>query len=339
MRLDTMLLTMDDLHTVGTYARAIEEMGFAGLWTAETQHDPFLPLAVAATTTRTLQLGTAIAVAFPRSPTVLAHMAWDLQASSHGRFILGLGTQVKGHNERRFGVRWEAPAKKLRDMILAMRAIWDCWQHGTPLNYNGPFYRLTLMTPFFSPPPMPYPRPPIYVAGVNPGMCRLAGELCDGFHVHPFHSVQYLRDHVLANILQGAAQAGRRRNDLQLVSSVLVITGDSQSEMAEARQQVRRQLAFYASTRSYWPVLEAHGWGDVGRRLNRKAAEGDWDGMSQEITDDMLEVYAVTGAPEDIPAMLRARYAGLLDRLAFYFPYRPGVHEARWRTFIQALHG
>jgi len=339
MQLDTMLLTMDDLTTVGAYARAIEELGFAALWTAETQHNPFLPLAVATTTTQRLQLGTAIAVAFPRSPTVLAHIAWDLQASSRGRFMLGLGTQVRGHNERRFGVKWEAPARKLREMILAMRAIWDCWQNGTPLHFTGEFYRLTLMTPFFSPKPMAYPMPPIYIAGVNPLMCRLAGELCEGFHVHPLHSVQYLQEHVLANIMQGAARAGRRRQDVTLVSSVFIITGDSAQELADMRDRVRMQIAFYASTRSYWPVLEAHGWGEVGRQLNRQAAQGDWQGMARAITDEMLEVYAVTGAPDDIPAMLRARYDGLLDRIAFYVPYQPGQHDARWRTFVRALNG
>jgi len=337
MQFDTMLLTLNDLTTTGAYARAIEDMGFAALWTAETQHNPFLPLAVAATTTHRLQLGTAIAVAFPRSPTVLAHIAWDLQVSSHGRFMLGLGTQVKGHNERRFGVKWEAPAKKLREMILAIRAIWDCWQNGTPLHFTWEFYRLTLMTPFFSPKPMPYPMPPIYVAGVNPLMCRLAGELREGFHVHPLHSVKYLQEHVLPNILQGAATTGRGRRDISLMSAVFVITGDSAQELVAMRDKVRMQIAFYASTRSYWPVLEAHGWGDVGRQLNRLAAQGDWHGMAKAITDEMLDVYAVTGAPDEIPAMLHARYDGLLDRIACYFPYQPGAHETRWRQFVQVF--
>jgi len=337
MQLDTMLLTLDDLTTTGAYARAIEDMGFAALWTAETQHNPFLPLAVAATTTHRLQLGTAIAVAFPRSPTVLAHIAWDLQVSSHGRFILSLGTQVKGHNERRFGVKWDAPAKKLRETILAMRAIWDCWQNGTPLHFTGEFYRLTLMTPFFSPKPMAYPMPPLYIAGVNPLMCRLAGELCEGFHVHPLHSVKYLQEHVLPNILQGAAKTGRSRHDISLMSAIFVITGDSAQELVAMRDKVRMQIAFYASTRSYWPVLEAHGWGDVGRQLNRLAAQGDWHSMAKAITDEMLDVYAVTGAPDEIPAILHARYDGLLDRIACYFPYQPGEHEARWRQFVQAF--
>ena len=176
-----------------------------------------------------------------------------------------------------------------------MRAIWDCWQNGTPLHFTGEFYRLTLMTPFFSPKPMAYPMPPIYIAGVNPLMCRLAGELCEGFHVHPLHSVKYLQEHVLPNIMQGAAKTGRSRHDISLMSAVFVITGDSAQELAEMRDKVRMQIAFYASTRSYWPVLEAHGWGDVGRQLNRMAAQGDWHGMARAITDEMLDVYAVTG--------------------------------------------
>src|SRR5499433_1254184 len=319
-------------------ARRTEDVGFDGLWSAETSHDPFFPLVVAARETRRLNLGTGVPIVFPRSPMVLANICWDLQANSHGRFILGLGTQVKGHNERRFGVKWEAPAKKLREMILAMRAIWDCWQNGTPLNFLGEFYRLTLMTPFFSPKPMIYPMPSIYIAGVNPLMCRLAGELCEGFHVHPLHSVKYLQEHVLPNIMQGAAKTGRSRHDIALVSAVFVITGDSARELADVREKVRMQIAFYASTRSYWPVLEAHGWGDVGRQLNRMAAQGDWNGMARAITDEMLDVYAVTGTPDEIPAMLHARYDGLLDRIAFYFPYKLGEPEVRWRKFVQAFH-
>jgi probable F420-dependent oxidoreductase len=223
-------------------------------------------------------------------------------------------------------------------MIVAMRAIWDCWQNGTPLNLTGEFYRLTLMTPFFSPKPMAYPRPPIYIAGVNPLMCRLAGELCEGFHVHPLHSVKYLQEHVLPNIMQGAAQTGRSRRDIALVSAVFVITGDSAQELAEVRDKVRMQIAFYASTRSYWPVLETHGWGDAGRQLNHMAAQSNWNGMARAITDEMLDVYAVTGTPDEIPAMLRARYDGLLDRIAFYFPYQLGESEVRWRKFVQAFH-
>ena len=193
------------------------------------------------------------------------------------------------------------------------------------------------MTPFFSPKPMAYPMPPIYIAGVNPLMCRLAGELCEGFHVHPLHSVKYLQEHVLPNIMQGAAKTGRSRHDITLVSAVFVITGDSAQELADMRDKVRMQIAFYASTRSYWPVLEAHGWGDVGRQLNRLAAQGDWDGMARAITDEMLDVYAVTGTPEDIPAMLRARYDGLLDRIACLLSLSARRARGRWRKFVQAF--
>lgn len=338
MKLDT-TLAVHDLRAVADYARRAEDIGFDALWSTEVKHDPFLPLAVASTTTQQLKLGTAIAVAFPRSPTITAHTAWDLQTSSRGRFLLGLGTQVKGHNVRRFGVPWEAPAKKLRELIGALRALWDCWQHGMPLKVEGEFYNLSLMIPEFSPEPQPYGRPPVYIAGVNPLMCRLAGELCDGFHVHPMHTIKYLKEVVLPNIAAGAARAGRSRNDMALSSLVFVITGDTPQEMAAARERVRSQIAFYASTRNYRLVLDTHGWGETFAQLNKKAAQGAWNTMAQEITDDMLTVFAVEGIPEEIPDKLQARYNGLLDRLTFYHPFRPGEHEERWRKFARAFNG
>jgi probable F420-dependent oxidoreductase len=338
MKLDT-ALAVHDLRAVADYARRAEDIGFDALWSTEVKHDPFLPLAVAATTTQQLKLGTAIAVAFPRSPTITAHIAWDLQTSSHGRFMLGLGTQVKGHNVRRFGVPWEAPAKKLRELIGALQALWDCWQNGTPLKVEGEFYNLSLMIPEFSPEPQPYGRPPVYIAGVNPLMCRLAGELGDGFHVHPMHTIKYLQEVVLPNIALGAARAGRSRNDIALSSLVFVITGDTPQEMAVARERVRSQIAFYASTRNYRLVLDTHGWGETFAQLNKKAAQGAWNTMAQEITDDMLAVFAVEGAPEEIPDKLQAKYNGILDRLTFYHPFQSGEHEERWRKFARAFNG
>ena len=297
MKLDT-TLRVHNLTDVAAYAKSAEQIGFDTLWSTESQHDPFLPLAVASTNSQKLKLGTAIAVAFPRSPTTFAHIAWDLQASSDGRFTLGLGTQVKGHNERRFGVKWESPAKKLREMILALRAIWDCWQNGTPLKVSGEFYNLTLMTPAFSPEPIANPHVPIYIAGVNPYMCRLAGELCDGFHVHPMHSVRYLQEVVIPNIEQGAAKASRSRMDIELSSMVFVITGDSQAEINALKERTRMQIAFYASTRNYRVVMDTHGWGETFMRLNRKAAEGDWHSsriadhidIAVEIADQLIGV-------------------------------------------------
>lgn len=338
MKLDT-TLAGSTFTEAAAYARAAEEMGFDALWTAEAQHEPFMPLAVAATATKKIKLGTAIAVAFPRSPIIFAHAAWDLQANSNGRFILGLGTQVKGHNERRFSVKWEAPGRKLREVILALRAIWDCWQNGTPLNFTGEFYNFTLMTPFFSPGSIEHPKIPIYIAGVNPYMCRLAGELCEGFHAHPFHSTKYLKETVIPNIEKGAAKAGRSRKDVEISASAFVVMGDSQKEIEAIKDRARMQIAFYASTRTYKPVLDAHGWGETCLRLNEKAAKGDWDGMAKEITDEMLEEFAVTGSPEEIPAKLKAKYDGLLDRLAFYTPYRSGEKDARWRKLVEAFNG
>jgi probable F420-dependent oxidoreductase len=326
-----------NLSSAAEIAKAAEEMGFDALWTPENQHDPFLPLAVAATATTRMKLGTSIALAFPRSPMSLAYTAWDLQASSNGRFILGLGTQVKGHNERRFSVRWESPGPKLREVVLALRAIWNCWQNETPLNFKGQFYSFTLMPPAFSPGPIAHPHLPIYIAGVNPYICRLAGELCDGFHVHPFHSAKYLRESVLPQLESGAQKAGRSRKDVTIVSSVFVIMGDSQKEMEDMREKVRQQIAFYASTRTYKPVLDAHGWGDVCLRLSEKAAKGEWGAMAQDITDEMLSEFAVIGSPDEAPAMLKAKYDGLLDRLMFYHTDRPGQHDARWRKIIEAF--
>lgn len=326
-----------NLTSAAEIAKAAEKLEFDALWTPENQHDPFLPLAVAATATTRMKLGTSIALAFPRSPMSLAYTAWDLQASSNGRFILGLGTQVKGHNERRFSVRWESPGPKLREVVLALRAIWNCWQNDTPLNFKGQFYSFTLMPPAFSPGPIAPPPPPIYIAGVNPYICRLAGELCDGFHVHPFHSAKYLRESVLPQIEAGAQKAGRSRKDVTIVSSVFVIMGDSQKELMEMREKVRQQIAFYASTRTYKPVLDAHGWGDACLRLSEKAAKGQWSAMARDITDEMLREFAVIGSPDEVSGMLKAKYDGLLDRLMFYHTDRPGQNDARWQKIIETF--
>jgi probable F420-dependent oxidoreductase len=337
MQLDV-LLGRVTLAEIPALARAAEALGFDGLWSTESQHDPFIPLTLASQTTSRLTLGTAIAVAFPRSPTLTAHTSWDLQALSGGRFVLGLGTQVKGHIERRFGLTWESPGPKLRDYILALHAIWDCWQHGTPLAFTSRFYQLTLMTPFFSPGPLQHPRPPIYIAGVNPYMCRLAGELCDGFHIHPLHSVKYLREAVIPHIEAGAKKAGRQRTAVRLFAPVFVVTGKHQQEMDAAKAAVKQQIAFYASTRNYRPVLDIHGWGDLGPILTQKAAAQDWEGMAGEITDAMLEEFAVVGPEEEIVERLKSRYTGLLDRVAFYHGYRPGERDAFWRQVVAAVH-
>ncbi len=336
MKIDTGIYA-SDLAEVPRAARAAEELGFDAIWTAEAAHDPFFPALLVAEHTRRVQIGTSIAVAFPRSPMVFAHIAWDLQAYSKGRFILGLGTQVKGHNERRYSVKWESPGPKLREMIEALRAIWDCWQNGTPLNFRGRFYTFTLMTPFFAPAPLEHPHIPIYIAGVNPYMCRLAGELCDGFHVHPLHSAKHLREAIIPEIEEGLAKSGRSRKDIDIATTAFVITGRDAAEIEAAKAPIRQQISFYASTRTYRRVLDAHGWGDVCERLNEKTSRGDWGGMADEITDEMLETFAVIGTHDEVAGKLRTKYAGLLDRVAYYMPFRPGENDRLYRQAIDAL--
>jgi probable F420-dependent oxidoreductase len=294
---------------------------------------------LAAEHTSRINLGTAIAVAFPRSPMSMAYIAWDLAGLSNGRFILGLGTQVKGHNERRFSVKWEAPVPRLREYIESLRAIFKCWSEGGKrLSYQGKFYNFSLMTPFFTPPHHEHPIP-IYVAAVNRHICQLAGELCDGFHAHPFHSAKYLRESVIPNIEIGLKKSGRQRKDMTIYTSVFAIIGRNDAELDKARHMVRSQIGFYGSTHTYQPVLDAHGWGDVCARLSEKAAKGDWKGMASEVTDDMLEVYAVSANFDNIGSKIKQRYDGLLDRFAFYFPYSRGTDDDQWRAVIKQFNG
>ncbi|MBI5650609.1 MAG: TIGR03617 family F420-dependent LLM class oxidoreductase [Chloroflexi bacterium] len=329
MKLDVGVL-VPNLLDMPALARAAEATGFDALWTSETQHEPFLPLALAAEHTTRIELGTSIAVAFPRSPTVLAHIAWDLAAASQGRFILGLGTQVKAHIERRFGMTWESPAKKLREMILAMRALWDCWQGDGRINFRGEFYKLTLMSPFFNPGPIDYPNIPVYIAGVNEHLCRVAGEVCQGFHVHPFHTARYLREIVVPNVEQGARVANRARADVQLSSAIFIASDETE------REAVRAQISFYASTPTYRTVLDVHGWGAVGEQLSALAARGKWDDMPTLITDEILNEVAIVAPLAEIPARVKSRYTGLLDRITFYAPF--AVDEAdKWKPLVKAF--
>ncbi len=334
MKIDCGLMT-SDLRDAARLAARAEQLGYDGLWTAEAGHDPYLPCVAAASATDHMTIGTNIAVAFPRSPLVHAQIAWDLQAASRGRFILGLGTQVKGHNERRYSTPWTAPGPRLREMIQLIRHIWEVWQHGTRPGFEGKYYRFSLMTPFFAPAPIEWPRIPIYIAAVNPYMCRLAGELADGVHVHPFHSIKYLRETLLPNLEAGFAKTKRGRGDVTLATTAFVIMGKDSDEIERAKGPVRQQLSFYASTRTYGGVLEAHGWGETCYRLNEKAAKGEWGGMASLITDEMLEVFAVEGTYDEIPALLRKKYDGVIDRLGFYAAMRPG-DESLWSRLIEA---
>jgi probable F420-dependent oxidoreductase len=270
---------------------------------------------------------------------ITAHIAWDLQKASGGRFTLGLGTQVKAHNERRFSVKFESPGPKMAEAIRAIRAIWDCWQNGTRLDFKGRFYTFDVMTPFFNPGPIPHPKIPIFIAGVNPYMCGVAGELCDGLHVHPFNSPKYLREVVHPAVGEGLRRSGRTRADFTYATATFVVVGDTDKERAEQARMVKQQIAFYGSTRTYEPVLAAHGWQDLTPKLHRKSVEGDWKGMADLITDEMLDAYAVTATYDKLRDKLVERYAGLLDRTAFYQPYQPNVDDPRLPAVIRAFNG
>jgi len=324
-----------DLQAVPEYARQVEAIGYDCLWTSETSHDPFLPLAIASTTTSSLKLGTSIAVAFPRSPMVIAYTAWDIQKASAGRFILGLGSQVRGHNERRFSVKFESPGPKLREVVLSLRAIWECWQQGTPLRFKGEFYNFDLMTPFFNPGPIEHPKIPVFIAGVNRYMCRMAGEVCDGLHVHPFHTPKYLREYVHPAVEDGLRVSERASQDFAYATASFVVIGDTERERAANTELVRQQIAFYASTRTYEPVLAAHGWEGIAPELHQKSLDGDWKAMARLVTDEMLDTIAVSGTYESIGTKLRERYAGLVDRIALYQPYESSADETRGAALVR----
>ena len=338
MKLDASLGTEGEyLRDIDDTASAAEALGFAGLWTSETKHDAFLPLAIAANETERIELGTSVAIAFSRSPMEVAQTAWDLQNISDGRFILGLGTQVKAHVKRRFSMPWDKPVARLREYIGALRAIWDSFQTEGPLSFEGEFYRHTLMTPFFNPGPIEHPEIPVYIAGVNTRLASLAGELCEGFHVHPFHSPQYVRKTVEAAITEGAQKVGRDPGEVELATSVFVVTGASELEIEEQREKMRAQISFYASTPTYRAVLEAHGWEDVGVELGKLARDKKWDEMPRLVTGEMLDAFCVEAAPDEVGPALKQRYEGLIDRVALYAPFVSGERDAFWRTVVESV--
>jgi probable F420-dependent oxidoreductase len=302
----------------GDAAREAADMGYDGFFTAETQYDPFFPITLGAQEAPELEYGTAIAVAFPRSPTVMAMTSWDLARQTGGKFLLGLGTQVRGHIVRRFGSYWSGkPAPQLREYIEAMRAVWDCWQNGTPLAYEGEFYSLSLMTPFFNPGPIKHPDVPVYIAGVGPYLSALAGEMCDGFHVHPFHTVDYLDQVVFPNMGRAAEEAGRSLDDVEMVTTVFIMTGRNDEEIAQAMEPVRQQISFYASTPSYRSVLEASDW-DFGEKLHAMSKRGEWDKMPAAVPDEALEGAGVIAPIDELASAIRDRYGDRIQRVGFY---------------------
>ena len=315
-------ITPGALETAAPGAKEAEDAGYDGIWTAETSHDPFFPLLLASQATDHIQLGTGIAVAFARNPMTLANVAWDLQAYSGGRFILGLGSQIKPHITKRFSMEWSHPAARMREFILAMRAIWDCWDNGTKLDFRGDFYTHTLMTPFFNPGPNPHGTAKVFLAGVGELMTEVAGETCDGFLAHGFTTERYLKEVTLPALQRGLDKAGKSRSDLEISLPAFVVTGTNEEEMAESAAGTRRQIAFYGSTPAYRGVLDLHGWGDLQGELNALSKEGKWVEMGELITDDILETFAVVAEPSGLAAGIKARYGDVIDRVSFYAPYK-----------------
>jgi probable F420-dependent oxidoreductase len=319
----------------GAGAREAEAAGYDGIWSAETSHDPFFPLLLAAEHTETVELGTGIAVAFARNPMNLAQIAYDLQAYSDGRFMLGLGSQIKPHITKRFSMEWSHPAPRMREMILAIRAIWKAWETGEKLEFRGEFYTHTLMTPFFDPGPNPHGDPRVFLAGVGELMTEVAGETCDGFLCHGFTTERYLREVTLPALERGLAKSDRTFDDLEISGPAFVVTGSNEEEMAESAKGTRRQIAFYGSTPAYRGVLELHGWGDLQTELNVLSKQGEWAAMGELIDDEMLDTFAVVAEPDALAAGLHARYGDIVDRISFYAPYQSDPET--WLPVVEAL--
>ncbi len=337
MKIDTFMAPAKPTK-IAALAREYEALGFDCIWTFEAMSDAFIPLAHAAAATSRIEIGTNIAVAFARSPFAMAQIAWDLQRDSDGRFRLGLGTQVRAHIEKRFSMPFDHPAARVADYIRCVRAIWDTYQTGARPNYEGPFYRFKLINAFFTPGPIDHPKIPVYLAGVNTGMCRAAGEVADGFHVHPVHTADYLREVVCPTIAEGAKSAGRSLADIELYAPVFIISGETQAETDAMEQTVRRQISFYGATPTYASVFEHHGFTELGRQLNGLLREGKLDEMAAAIPAALLEKIAIVAAPGEVGKKIRERYNGVLNRVSLYRSMGGDGEFNRWRELIDAVH-
>jgi probable F420-dependent oxidoreductase len=310
---------LDDWRAVGAAAREAEDAGFDGLVSMEIAADPFAPLAFAAVATERIRLGTGIVGAFPRSPMVVAQMAWDLQRQSGGRFHLGLGSQVKGHNVRRFSVPWGPPAPRLREYVESLRAIWRCWELREPLRYQGEHYQFTLMTPEFSPPPTGLPPVPVSIAAVGPAMSRVAARVCDGVRLHGFATRRYLEQVTLPEIERRLSEAGRDRSQFEIWGGGFVATGADADELRASVEAIRYRIAFYGSTRSYHGALAAHGWEELGHKLHAMSKRGQWKRMAAEVPDEVLHSFAAVGRYGEIAKAIEDRFGGIVDTLPLRF--------------------
>ncbi|HZE66995.1 MAG TPA: TIGR03617 family F420-dependent LLM class oxidoreductase [Sporichthyaceae bacterium] len=309
------LLTSGQLGTVPARARVIEAAGFDIVYSDENRHDPFLPLAFVAEHTDRLELGTSIVVAFPRNPMQVANAAHDLHLLSGGRFTLGLGSQVRAHIEKRYGVAWSRPVDRMREYVQALHAIWRCWNEGDPLRFQGEFFRHTLMTPNFTPPPSPHGPPRVHLAAVGERMTALVGEVADGLSLHPFSTARYVQEVTLPALHRGLEKSGRDRSAITVCGRIFAITGWTEEQTAAAEDFARRRISFYGSTPAYRPVLDVHGWGALQEELNAMSKQGLWDDMARQITPEVLDAFAVRGTPQQLPGLIEARYGALFDEI------------------------
>ena len=330
-------LTTNNLKGIAEEAKWAESMGYDGLCTEDAAHDPMLPLLMAASTTSRVTLETRVTIAFPRSPMVLAYSARDLQDFSGGRFRLGLGTQVKGHIQRRFSTEWDSPGPRMREYVQSLHAIWGAWQTGERLEYHGEYYNFSLMTPFFSPGRSEQPEPPVFISAVNPYNCRVAGEVCDGVALHPLTTSKYLKEVINPNIADGAARSGRDPKSINLSNSSFVITGPNQATINAKKEAVKKQIAFYCSTRSYSKILDVQGFQDLGVWLHEMSLKQQWDQMAELITDEILDAFAVVGGYSEIPGLMKERFDGLLDEVVLNAIGPGSQDEAEVKKAIEKL--
>ena len=302
-----------DLNDIAGVCQNLETLGFTDLSAQENRQDAFLPLAIAATNSNALNLRTSVSIAFARSPMSSAMMSWDIQAASKGRFTLGLGSQVKGHNVRRFSVPWSPPAPRMREYVQSVRAIWDCWENGTRLDYQGEHYQFSLMTPNFTPEPLGTPVPKIQIAAVGPAMMKVAAEECDGVMLHGFCTRKYLQERIMPRLEKGLESAGRSRDQFEISGGGFVATGPDDEAVQKLFEWVRMRIGFYGSTPSYWPVFEVHGLQDLGLKLNEMSKKGQWDEMTKEISDDVVHLFAAVGRHDELVAALTDRFGGMTD--------------------------
>jgi probable F420-dependent oxidoreductase len=308
-------LPQGKLGAVAAEAQSIEADGYDGVIATENKHDPFLALAIAGTVTRRIELHTGVAIAFARSPMAVAEAGWDLAGATGGRFVVGLGSQVRAHNERRFSVPWSPPAPRMREYVQALRAIWRCWQTGEKLAYQGEHYRFSLMTPNFTPEPIDAPPPAVMIAAVGPAMLRVAGEECDGVKLHGFCTRRYLEEAVMPRLAAGLAKSGRRRENFEISGGGFLATGPDDASVARMFDWVRQRVGFYGSTPAYYPVLAAHGLEDLGLKLNALARQGRWDQMTKEVPDEVVHLFTAAGRWDEIAKAIDKRFGGIADAI------------------------